>query len=75
MRLKITVHAQERIAERHIDVDHIKRVINSPDVKKPDLQGIKAIKKIGQKTLVVVYSKEGFRDRKDEFLTITAYYL
>lgn len=75
MRLKITVHAQERIAERHIDVDHIKQVINSPDMKKPDLQGIKAIKKIGQKTLVVIYSKEGFRDRKDEFLIITAYYL
>ena len=62
MRLKLTVHAQERIFERHVDIDHIKQTIYSPDMEKHGLQGIKATKKIGQKTLVVVYSKERFRD-------------
>jgi|GEM_PF-1403534 uncharacterized protein YuzE len=31
MRLRITIHAQERISERHINIDHIKQAINHPD--------------------------------------------
>jgi hypothetical protein len=75
MRLKLTVHAQERIAERRINTDDIKRVIQFPDKKRPGLQEIKAQKSFGKKTLVVVYSREEFRDKHDEFLVITAYYL
>jgi hypothetical protein len=36
---------------------------------------MKARKKYGQKTLEVVYFKEGFRDRKDEYIVVTGYYL
>jgi hypothetical protein len=75
IRLKLTVHFQGRIPERGIDIDHVKQAILRPDEKKPDPLGIKAKKKIGDKTIVVVYSEEKFRDKHGTFLIITAYYL
>jgi hypothetical protein len=61
--------------ERNIDIDHVKQAILTPDEKRPDPQGTKAKKKIGDKTIVVVYSEEKFRDKHGTFLVITAYYL
>lgn len=74
-RLKLTVHFQSRMPERNIDIDHVKQAIERPDEKKPDSQGIKVKKKVGEKTIVVVYSEEKFRDRHGQFLVITAYYI
>jgi len=74
IRLKLTVHFQGRMTERNIDIDHVKQAIQRPDEKKPDLEGIKVKKKIGKKTIVVVYSEEKFRDTRNTFLIITAYY-
>jgi len=56
-------------------IGHIKRAIETPDEKKPDSQGMKVKKKVGEKTIVVVYSEEKFRDKHGQFLIITAYYL
>lgn len=66
---------QSRLYERNIDIDHIKRTIKSPDEKYVDHEGIKVRKKIGKKTLTVVYSSEKWRDQPDTYIIITAYYL
>jgi hypothetical protein len=75
IRLKLTVHFQGRMPERNIDLDHVKDAIERPDEKKPDPRGVKVKKKVGEKTIVVVYSEEKFRDKQGQFLIITAYYL
>ena len=76
MKLKFTIHAQYRIAERNIDVDHIKKVIANPDAKKLDSSGqVKITKKLNSKTIEVVYYKKGFRDRHNLYIIVTAYYL
>ena len=51
IRLKLTVHFQGRMPERNIDLDHVKAAIQGPDEKKPDPQGIKVKKKVGDKTI------------------------
>ena len=61
--------------ERNIDLDHVKQAIEHPDQKKAGLEGIKVTKKVGEKTIVVVYSEEKFQDKHGQFLVITAYYL
>lgn len=59
---------------RNLNIDHIKQAMRDPDETKDCLDGkTKVIKDVGDKTIVVVYCKEGFRDKK-EFLIITAYY-
>jgi hypothetical protein len=75
IRLKLTVHFQGRMPERNIDIDHVKQAIERPDETKPDPQGVKVKKKVGEKTIVVVYSKEQFKDKHGQFLIITAYYI
>ncbi|MDE2038125.1 MAG: DUF4258 domain-containing protein [Patescibacteria group bacterium] len=75
-RLRLTTHAQMRMVERTIDIDNAKRAIAEPDERKADPYGkIRVIKKIGGRTVVVVYSDEKFKDRKNEYLVITFYYL
>ncbi len=74
--LKLSVHAQMRLVGRSIDIGHVKHAIAEPDSRKGDSYGtIKVQKKIGDKTIVVVYSDEKFRDKKNEYLVITFYYL
>ncbi len=76
MKLKFTIHCQIRILERGISIEHIKKVISKPDKKRDAGEGAtKAWKKIGGKELVVLYSRDGFRDRKSDYFVITAYYL
>jgi len=58
-----------------MDLDHVKAAIEAPDEKKPDPQGMKVKKKVGSKTIVVVYSEQRFRDTHGTFLIITAYYI
>jgi len=76
MKLKFTIHCQVRILERILNVEHIKQAILKPDKNRDAGEGVtKSWKKIGTKTIVVVYSRDGFRDRKNEYFIITAYYL
>ncbi len=75
IKLKLTVHVQARLYERNIDIDHIKRAIESPDEKYPDQKGVKVRKKIGGKIITVIYSSERWRDQPNTYLIITAYYL
>jgi len=75
MRLKFTTHCQFRILERILNVGHIKQAILKPDKKHNSFGAIKVWKKIGEEEIVVLYSKDGFRDRKNDYFVITAYYL
>lgn len=76
MKLKLPPHYQDRMLERSIPIDHIKKAIYSPDEKKDAFEGrFKVIKKIEDKNLVVIYYKDGFKDKKDEYIVITAYYV
>ena len=76
MHLKFPPHCQSRISERGINIDHVKKAITEPDNKKNLFEGrIQVNKKIGSKTIEVVYFKSAFRDKKEEYIIITAYYL
>ncbi len=62
--------------ERGIQIDHVKKAIRTPDKKESVFEGrIKVVKKIGPKTIVVIYWRDGFRDRQDEYIVSTAYYV
>lgn len=75
-KLRLSTHAQMRLVERSIDIDTVKQAIDKPDSRKASPYGtIKVQKKVGNRTIVVVYSEEKFRDRKNEYLIITFYYL
>ncbi len=76
LRIKFPPHCQERIAERSLQIEHIKKAINEPDLQKVVFQGrVLVRKKIDEKrVLEVVYFKDGFRDTND-IIIITAIYL
>lgn len=77
IRLKFPNHAQERIAERGLQIDHIKQAIRNPDFTKKVFEGRTLVqKKIDKKrTIEVVYCKEGVIKNTNDYLIITAYYL
>lgn len=76
MKLKLTRHFQDMMQHRGINLDHVKKALSDPDeTGKSHGNVMKASKKIGSKTIEVVYCKEGFRDKPNEYLLITAYYL
>ncbi len=76
MNLKFTIHCQVRLLERTLNVEHIKQAILKPDRQRDAGEGaIKVWKKIGTKQIVVVYARDGFRDRKNDYFIITAYYI
>ena len=76
MRLKFSLHCQFRIPERGIKIDHIKKAIKEPDTKQNAFEGrIKVQKKIDGKIIKVVYFKDKFKDKKEEYIIVTAYYL
>jgi len=64
------------MSQRGIDIDHVKQAVVRPDTTEKTYDNkIIARRKIGEKTIEVIYCKEGFKDKKDEYLLITAYYL
>ncbi len=76
MVLKFTIHCQIRILERLLNIEHIKQALLKPDKTKDAGDGkMKAWKKIGTKQIVVIYCRDEFRDRKNDYFIITAYYL
>ncbi len=76
MKLKLPNHIQDMIQYRSLNLDHIKSAIRSPDSKilRPNNK-IRVVKRFGERTMEVIYCKEGFRDKSDEYIVITAYYL
>jgi hypothetical protein len=61
---------------RGIELDDVKKALNSPDNVNDTHNGaFKTTKRIGDKEIEVIYCKETFKDKKDEYLIITAYYL
>ena len=77
IRLKFPNHAQERIQERGIAIEHIKKAIREPDFTKRQFEDrILASKKIDKKrTIEVIYCKEASMKKTNDYLIITAYYI
>ncbi len=76
MLLKLTNHLQARLIERGFSVEELKEAIRKPDSKEEAGEGcIKIWKKLGSgKKIGVIYKKDGFRDQKNTYIIITAYY-
>lgn len=76
IRLKFPPHFQDRIQERGIDVDHIRKAINAPDFTKETFQHRVLVRKLidEKRTIEVVYFKDGFKDSHD-YIIVTAYYI
>jgi|CXWL01.1.fsa_nt_gi hypothetical protein len=75
MNLRFPNHFQDRIQDRNINIDHLKKAIREPDSRENVFDGkLKVIKKIGDKHITVIYYKDGFRDRKNDYFVVTAYY-
>lgn len=76
IRLKFPQHMHARMVERGIDVDHIRKAINNPDLKEDAFQGrIRVTKELTDgRTMEVIYYREAFKGSKD-YVIITAYYL
>lgn len=76
MKLRMSKHFEDRVQDRGLNIDHVKKAIKEPDNKENIREGrFKVEKKIEGKTIRVVYYKEGFRDKKNHFILVTAYYL
>ncbi len=76
MNLKITNHCQYRIQERGISVEDIKEAIRNPDTKGEAYEGrTRVTKDFENRSIEVIYYKDGFKDRKEEYFLVTAYYL
>ena len=76
MKVKFTNHAQSTFLSRGIPLSRGVEAVRNPDDIELAFEGkIKARKKFGKKVLEVVYFKEGFRDRKNECIVVTGYYL
>ena len=74
MKLEFPIHFQQRLIERNIDIDHIKKAIKKPDTTKGIFGGrFVSVKKIDKRTIKVVYSP--VKGKKDTYVIITAYYI
>lgn len=72
MKLSFSIHFQQAIIEREINIDHLKKTIREPDKSYATFGGRIVVQKVvGGKTLEVVYIRGG----KNEYRIITAYYL
>ena len=76
LRIKFPPHCQERINERSLQIEHIRKAINEPDLQKSTFKGrVLVRKKIDEERVIeVIYFKDGFRDTND-IVIITAVYL
>jgi len=73
---KLTKHVQARIVQRGIDIKHIKKAVSLPDKKEKVKDGrIRVVKKFKNITISVIYFKDGFSDKPNDIIIVTAYYL
>ena len=72
----MTKHFQDMIQFRGLNLEHVKQALNNPDEKDDVFDGKTRVKKdVGEKIIEVIYSKDNFRDEKEEYIIITAYYV
>jgi len=72
MKLSFSIHFQEAVFERNINIDHLKKVIHESDQSYSTFgERTVARKVVDGKTLEVVYTRGG----KNEYRIITAYYI
>ncbi|MBM2817863.1 MAG: hypothetical protein HW401_453 [Parcubacteria group bacterium] len=72
----MTQHFQDMIQFRSLNIEHVKQALNDPDEKDDVFDGkIRVKKDVGEKIIEVIYSKDNFRDKKEEYIIITAYYI
>lgn len=72
MKLSFSIHFQQAIIERDINIDHLKKVVQEPDKSHSTFGGRTVSQKaIGGRILEVVYT----RGSKNEYRIITAYYI
>ncbi len=76
LRLKFPIHCQERIADRTLQIEHIRKAINEPDLQKVTFKDrVLVRKKIDEERVIeVIYYRDGFKDTND-IIIITAIYL
>lgn len=62
--------------ERGIDIDHVRKAINSPDFTKETFEHrILVRKRVDENRVIeVIYFRDGFRDSRD-YIIITAYFI
>ena len=58
MKLIFTNHAKQRIIERNIKIEEVQETIDFPDYTVSKDKIIESIKKINNKNLKIIYSKE-----------------
>lgn len=76
MKLRLTRHFQDMMTYRDIDIEHVRDAVRNPDSKNNVFDGrIRVKKKVGKKEIEVIYYKDDFKDKIDEYIVITAYYL
>ncbi|HEY4498958.1 MAG TPA: DUF4258 domain-containing protein [Candidatus Paceibacterota bacterium] len=76
MNLKFSLHFQQAIIERGINIDYLKKTIKNPDAVRVSFAGrMVARKAVGGKMLEVVYVKGVTPDTRNEYRIITAYYI
>lgn len=76
MLLKFTNHFQDMVQFRNINIEHVKQAVKSPDIKEVVFEGrIRVQKKVGKKNIEVIYCKDNFKDKREEYIVITAYYI
>lgn len=76
MKLKMTQHFQDMIQFRGLNLEHVKQALREPDEKDDVFDGRTRVKKnVDEKVIEVVYYKDKFRDKKEEYIIITAYYI
>ncbi len=77
LRLKFPSHFQDRMQERGIEIDHVRKAISTPDFTKNVFEGrVMVRKRIDKKRIIeVIYCKEKAAKKTNDCLVITAYYL
>lgn len=76
MKLKMTKHFQDMIQFRGLNLEHVKQALKNPDEKENVFDGkIRVKKDLDGRIIEVIYSKDNFRDKKEEYIIITAYYV
>jgi hypothetical protein len=59
MTLIFTNHAKKRMIERDIKLEEVQKAVDMPDYTISKENKVESFKKIGNKNLKIVYSKEG----------------
>ncbi|MEK7390516.1 MAG: DUF4258 domain-containing protein [Patescibacteria group bacterium] len=75
MKFRMSTHFKTRFGEREVNFDLVKKTIRNPDYRENMPDGkTKATKKIDSEIVEVVYCKNPFKNKQQEYILITVYY-